>query len=63
MDNGATALIAAAFNGQAECARRLREAGADAILRATGGGWAKGKTALEIAEAGGNAEVAALLRE
>ena len=40
----------------------LLEGGADRTLRATGG-WRKGKTALEIAEARGKAEVAALLRE
>ena len=50
----------AAYNGQAECARLLLEAGADASLRATGGDW-EGKTALELAEEEGEAEVAALL--
>ena len=69
--NGWTALMLAANNGQAECARLLLEAGADATLRATGGYW-EGKTALEWAEKveswdyeqsrKGKAEVAALLR-
>ena len=38
----------------------LLEAGADAALRATAGHW-EGKTALELAEERGQAEVAALL--
>ena len=58
---GWTALMAAAINGQSECARLLLEAGADATLRGTGGRW-EGKTALELAEMEGEAEVAALLR-
>ena len=60
-EDGDTALMWAAYNGQAECARLLLEAGADATLRATGGD-DEGKTALEQAEAAGEAEVAALLR-
>ena len=59
---GRTALIGAAFNGQVECARALLAAGADRTLRGTCGD-AGAKTALEIAEAEGNAEVAALLRD
>eukprot|EP01048_Picozoa_sp_COSAG05_P028915 COSAG05_NODE_9230_length_638_cov_0.543599_1_plen_96_part_00 len=62
---GSTALMEAALRGHAECVRLLLEAGADATLRATGGGW-EGKTALELAEQKGykkgHAEVAALLR-
>ena len=65
--SGATALIIAACWGQAECARLLLEAGADASLRGTGGRW-EGKTALELAEdpspfpaKEGHAEVAALI--
>eukprot|EP01045_Picozoa_sp_COSAG04_P000339 COSAG04_NODE_7_length_45988_cov_220.188869_24_plen_356_part_00 len=62
--NGVTALMGAAHQGQAECARLLLEAGADAALRVTGGGWPfEGKTALELAEMYGKAEVAALLRQ
>ena len=59
--NGWTALMAAAYYGHVECARALLAGGADRTLRATGGSQ-KGKTALEIAEAKGNAEVAAQLR-
>lgn len=55
-DHGRTALIFAAFRGSAECARLLLEVGADASLRALG------KTALEVAEMQGHAEVVALLR-
>ena len=47
--SGRTALMNAAVSGQAECVRLLLAAGADAALRATGGGW-EGKTALELAE-------------
>ena len=61
-DDGCTALMRAALEGQVECARALLAGGADRTLRATGGGW-KGKTALELAEEYGKAEVAALLRE
>eukprot|EP01045_Picozoa_sp_COSAG04_P002555 COSAG04_NODE_93_length_26686_cov_10.174364_22_plen_89_part_00 len=60
-DDGVTALMAAASNGEVECARALLAGGADRTLRATGNIF-KGKTALEIAEACGRAEVAALLR-
>ena len=60
--NGLTALMVAALNGQVECARALLAGGADRTLRGTGG-YYEGKTALEIAEAEGAAEVAALLRE
>ena len=59
--DGWTALMRAAYYGQAECARLLLEAGADATLRATGGEW-EGKTALEVAEEEGEAEIVALLR-
>ena len=63
---GSTALMGAARYGHAAVAAQLVEAGADATLRATGGphegkGIYEGKTALEIAEAKGEAEVAALL--
>ena len=58
---GETALMMAAW-GQVECARALLAGGADRTLRATGGR-CKGKTALQIAEWEGKAEVAALLRE
>ena len=61
-EDGATALMWAAHCGQAECARLLLEAGADASLRGTGGYFYKGKTALDLAEEKGKAEVAALLR-
>ena len=54
--------MSAAHWGQAECARALLVGGADRTLRATGS-FEKGKTALEIAEEEGHAEVAALLRE
>ncbi len=60
--DGKTALMAAAFYGKVECARALLAGGADRTLRATGDGH-RGKTALDLAEAGGYAEVAALLRE
>ena len=59
-NDGRTALMHAVANGRAAIAAQLVEAGADATLRATGG-WATGKTALEIAKAGGHAEIAALL--
>ena len=59
-NDGRTALMHAVANGRAAIAAQLVEAGADATLRATGG-WARGKTALEIAKAGGHAEIAALL--
>ena len=59
---GLTALMAAALWGQSECARALLEGGADRTLRTTGA-YRKGKTALQIAEKRGQAEVAALLRE
>ena len=59
--DGETALMGAALGGQVKCARALLDAGADRTLRATGG-YDEGKTALEIAEAHGKAEVAALLR-
>ena len=60
---GFTALMAAAYMGEVECARALLAGGADrtSTLRATSGS-RKGKTALEIAEGRGKAEVAALLR-
>ena len=57
---GETALMEAAAMGETECARVLLAGGADRTLRATGG-WAEGKTALEIAEEECEAEVAALL--
>ena len=60
--DGWTALTRAAGNGQVECARALLAGGADRTLRATGGRY-EGKTALEMAEAAGEAEVAGLLRE
>ena len=59
-DDGWTALMEAAFSGQAECTRLLLKAGADSTLRATGGGW-EGWTALELAEEQGHAEVVAVL--
>ena len=59
---GMTARMGAARDGQVECARALLAGGADRTLRATGLPY-MGKTALEIAEAEGKAEVAALLRE
>ena len=59
---GTTALMAAAWNGKVECVRALLAGEADRTLRATGGMY-EGKTALEIAEEFGEAEVAALLRE
>eukprot|EP01045_Picozoa_sp_COSAG04_P031306 COSAG04_NODE_5749_length_1504_cov_0.949466_2_plen_374_part_00 len=61
--HGKTALMWAANNGEVECARALLAGGADRTPRATGGYWAKGKTALQMAEQMGKAEVAALLRE
>ena len=59
---GVTALMTAAYYGHVECARALLVGGADRTVRATGG-HRKGKTALEMAEEEGIAEVAALLRE
>eukprot|EP01045_Picozoa_sp_COSAG04_P033053 COSAG04_NODE_6692_length_1276_cov_1.561597_1_plen_78_part_00 len=59
--DGDTALMYAAQWGRVECARALLAGGADRTLRGTAGCW-KGKTALEIAEAEREAEVAALLR-
>ena len=58
--DGWTALMIAANQGKVECARALLAGGADRTLRSTGR-LDKGKTALEIAEARGNAELAALL--
>ena len=60
--DGDTALMIAAHQGQVEVTRALLAGWADRTLRATDG-VDKGKTALEIAEAKGEAEVAALLRE
>ena len=58
VDNiGQTALMLAAISGKAATTAQLVEAGADATLRSNGG-----KTALEIAEQKGQAEVATLLR-
>ena len=59
---GKTALMMAARMGKVECARALLAGGADRTLRPTGG-YYTGKTALEMAEAEGEAEAAALLRE
>ena len=59
--HGYTALMIAARWGKVEGARALLAGGADRTLRATRG-QSKGKTALEVAEAQGHAEVAALLR-
>ena len=59
---GTTALMRAALYGEAVVAAQLVDAGADATPRAIGGEF-QGMTALEIAEAKGKAEVAALLRE
>ena len=53
-----TALMQAACFGHVECARALLAGGADRTLRRP-----DGKTALELAEWAGKAEVAALLRE
>eukprot|EP01045_Picozoa_sp_COSAG04_P025109 COSAG04_NODE_3240_length_3016_cov_1.415153_6_plen_114_part_00 len=47
--DGITALMAAAARGKVECARVLLAGGADRTLKATNG-FAKGMTALEIAE-------------
>ena len=59
---GWTALMLAALSGQAAVVAQLVEAGADATLRTTGGGPLGGKTALGIAEANREFEVAAVLR-
>ena len=59
-DYGWTALMWAAFHGHAAIAAQLVKAGGDATLCATGGNH-EGKTALEIAETEGKAEVVALL--
>ena len=61
-NSGLTALMWAALKGQAAVAAQLVEAGADATLRTTGGGPLGGKTALGIAEANREFEVAAVLR-
>ena len=55
---GWTALMVAAYRGQVGIARALLAGGADRTLRRP-----DGKTALEMAEAEGEAEVATLLRE
>ena len=60
--DGETALMRAADNGRVECARALLAGGADRTVRATSGNH-EGKTALEIAEARGNAATSALLRK
>eukprot|EP01045_Picozoa_sp_COSAG04_P009489 COSAG04_NODE_550_length_12709_cov_6.177637_10_plen_388_part_00 len=63
--NGATALMIAAYRGRSGAVRRVLELGADHTAVGTGG-WAKGKTALELAEAParpGKEEAAAVLRE
>eukprot|EP01045_Picozoa_sp_COSAG04_P024710 COSAG04_NODE_3128_length_3138_cov_1.575189_2_plen_183_part_00 len=60
--NGATALMHAAKGGHAAIAAQLVEARADTTVRATGGPY-PGKSALEIAQAQGHSEVAALLQE
>ncbi len=59
--DGTTALMDAAFYGEVELVRVLLAGGADSSLRAAGG-HRVGKTALEMAEQAGKAEVAALLR-
>ena len=53
----------AASSGEAECARLLLEAGADATLRASNWQWDGEKTALELAEAFFYTEMAALLQQ
>ena len=63
--NGATALMIAAYRGRSGVVRRVLELGADHTAVGTGG-WAKGKTALELAEAParpGKEEAVAVLRE
>ena len=59
--DGTTALMDAAFYGEVELVRALLAGGADSSLRATRG-HRVGKTALEMAEQAGKAEVVALLR-
>ena len=59
--DGETALMRAAGYGHYECVRLLLEAGADATVRATDGGW-EGENALSLMQEWDKAEVAALLR-
>ena len=59
---GLTAVMLAALGGHVEAVRTLIAAGADLDRRGTGAPGFAGKTALELAIAGGHAEVAALLR-
>eukprot|EP01045_Picozoa_sp_COSAG04_P010400 COSAG04_NODE_636_length_11710_cov_63.646973_6_plen_1454_part_00 len=60
--DGATPLMAAAFQGHSGVLLRLLELSADHTAVATGG-YCEGKTALEMAKAWGHEEVAAVLRE
>jgi ankyrin repeat protein len=52
----------AAIRNQPTIARALVDAGADPTIRGTGAPGFHGKTALDLAEAAGHAEVAAVLR-
>ena len=60
--DGATPLMAAAHHGESGAVRRLLELGADHTAVGTGS-WCEGKSALELAEARGKEEAAAVLRE
>ena len=58
-EEGETALMNAAYCGEADAAAALLKAGADRAAKATAGAY-KGKTALEIATENGNEAVAAV---
>lgn len=57
-----SALMLAAIRNQPTIARALVDAGADPTIRGTGAPGFHGKTALDLAEAAGHVEVAAVLR-
>lgn len=58
-----SALMLAAIRNQPLIARTLVVAGADVTIRGSGAPGFHGKTALDLAEAAGHTEVAALLRD
>jgi ankyrin repeat protein len=57
-----SALMLAIVRGHAAAARALIEAGADLLIRGSGPPGFEGKTALDLAEARGDREIADLIR-
>ena len=63
MDNGGeTALHWAAYKGKIQVVEALLNAGADKAVKATSG-WAKGKTALDLAQEKNHPAIVKLLRD